>query len=100
MFQVLGAGIGERPVTQFTGRSTNGRSSAFDALSPGSNPGRPAKSRRLRGANESERTGGLAQASNLGFFWRQQLAAEVGRILDFAETAAMGGFVEVQKQEV
>jgi len=37
---------------------------------------------------------------NLGFFWRQQHAAEVGRTLDFAERAAIGANVEVQKQEV
>ena len=90
--------------TGFIGRSTNGRSSAFDALSPGSNPGRPAKSRRsgcLKAEaqlRESERR--LAEVSNLGFFWRQQHAAEVGRILDFAGTAAIGGNVEIQKREV
>jgi hypothetical protein len=47
---------------------------------------------------ESERR--LAEVSNLGFFWRQQHAAEVGRILDFAGTAAIGGNVEIQKREV
>src|ERR1017187_3386560 len=42
----------------------------------------------------------LVQASNLGNFWRQQLVADVGRILDFAEPAAMGMNLEVQKHEV
>ena len=59
------------------GRSTNGRSSAFDALSPGSNPGRPAKSRRtVRGERTKSarvncvrrQSADFGQASNLGFF--------------------------------
>ena len=39
------------------------------------------------------------QASHLGFFWRQQHAAEVGRFLKFAERAELGANVEVQKQK-
>ena len=76
---------------EFTGRSTNGRSSAFDALSPGSNPGRPAKSRRAgtRRADERFAPASWAQTA-IRVLWRQQHAAEVGRTLDFAESAATG----------
>jgi len=42
----------------------------------------------------------LGADSNLGFFGGSNMPQEVGRILDFAVTAAMGVNVEFQKQEV
>ena len=56
--------------------------------------------RRSFGGCERGESGEGQQARQHRVLWRQQHAAEVGRILDFAETAAMGGNVEVQKREV
>ena len=82
--------------TDFTGRSTNGRSTAFDAVSPGSNPGRPAKSRR----SGTKRTAAGA-SSNIGFFGGSKHCR--GSWTDFGvlqRPPQKAWFVEVQKHEV